>query len=666
MDKKYKGSKIRTRCYADKWQWLFYNESEPWKDDDDDELELDCRCVKFKKHEIFIWKLFSKWRSDKFKDRVPFRTTGYEKVEMRKWMWDTLSKKAKLKLKLAWMADQNVKYYKRRTLAKILRTPFKTIWLDVQNAEIHPIFKMLHRGAAKRKDELMNYTLMRVEDTVGYEDPEPWMLAVDPCKDEELRVMFDNHNFWRTESDEILQRIRMHNKLVPPHGYFTCSQFTKMPDQTLGFKRYVVYKPDNTQAKLELTVKLKHVLPLMRYTDGFKCNVGHSQLDLPYRDDFDLILHKSKKHEEFNYTIERSTILASIFVLAWDPGGMWCATLFLLTRLIVWLAALRQAFKGRKDEIGDHTLVDKSTQTLLQQFMPTRAESKILLQSFVSIQVLIMFFQVLVLIFLTFGQLGMPGQLCAIYCILVCIVSMISMNAATAMKQLEKTLKELQESFENLLKSIRAAKYKAIAFINGDNFLGITFYAMEERKETEKLADRVALVVPDLGITFDGNPDIAQGLAPEEVRSLSLLKKVVPHYMPDEDDDGERYRSPKEHPRFDTDISTSLYLAVDLDQMMMRKSMPQIMATIQCVNHPTSQVCNPQFDSYLTLFKRLPNGERWDEDWDLYEDVKKEKTTELLEGWKNDLDSWLDTELGAVEGERTATKQIKDDIYNLV
>merc|ERR1711972_134684 len=94
--------------------------------------------------------------------------------------------------------------------------------------------------------------------------------------------------------------------------------------------------------------------------------------------------------------------------------------------------------------------------------------------------------------------------------------------------------------------------------------------------------------------------------------------------------------------------------------------MGQVVATIQCLNHPHSDVCRPQFDSYITLFKRMPDGSRWDDAWDQDPDGKLVKADQMIQGWVRKVDGWLDEELGAVELENTATQRIKQNIHALL
>merc|ERR1711981_1401384 len=110
--------------------------------------------------------------------------------------------------------------------------------------------------------------------------------------------------------------------------------------------------------------------------------------------------------------------------------------------------------------------------------------------------------------------------------------------------------------------------------------------------------------------------------APEDIRAASMYKKMVPFVMDISDPNDQRLKSARDHYRYDTDISQSLFISLDIEQFMMRKKMPQVMATVQCVNHTGSKLCSPGYDSFLTLFKQLPDSDvAWDQDWD--EDEEK-------------------------------------------
>ena len=117
--------------------------------------------------------------------------------------------------------------------------------------------------------------------------------------------------------------------------------------QRLGYEMEItrsptlrLYKPDGTRSKVKLNVQMKHVLPLMRYTTAFKCNVEQGSLDMPYRDEYNLVIGTSKYGEQYNYVIERVSTLISIILLAGDPGGLVCAFVFLSTKGMSWSPVL--------------------------------------------------------------------------------------------------------------------------------------------------------------------------------------------------------------------------------------------------------------------------------------------------------------------------------------
>merc|ERR1712194_253458 len=91
---------------------------------------------------------------------------------------------------------------------------------------------------------------------------------------------------------------------------------------------------------------------------------------------------------------------------------------------------------------------------------------------------------------------------------------------------------------------------------------------------------------------------------------------------------------------------------------MLRQPIPQIVATLQCVNHPSSIISRPEFDSYLTLFK--PEG------WEAEFDNDKEKQEEMLADWDGQVSDWMTRSLGASKSERTSTEAIQRELRTLL
>merc|ERR1719247_1038452 len=77
----------------------------------------------------------------------------------------------------------------------------------------------------------------------------------------------------------------------------------------------------------------------MRYTNGFKMNVGQNTLDMPFRDSYDLVMGKAKFGEQYNYVIDRFIILFSVAAFAWGKvrnAHRFLAVIFFVTKFLAW------------------------------------------------------------------------------------------------------------------------------------------------------------------------------------------------------------------------------------------------------------------------------------------------------------------------------------------
>ncbi|CAL1142838.1 unnamed protein product, partial [Cladocopium goreaui] len=193
--------------------------------------------------------------------------------------------------------------------------PFEDLLIDLAHAS--PSKGQLFTGerAGAKEEELLHFTLMKFEDLFP-DDEEPWWEESDKPADNERKVMFDHSVFFEdsgSKDGEFVHR-RSQNQLIPQHGYYSSSCFTRFPEDTFGKKRYVLKKPDDpveSIARVEMNVRLKHVLPLMRYTSDFKACVPINSLELPLRSNLQIILKESGNGEQFNYTVDRLTNLIS-------------------------------------------------------------------------------------------------------------------------------------------------------------------------------------------------------------------------------------------------------------------------------------------------------------------------------------------------------------------
>ena len=135
---------------------------------------------------------------------------------------------------------------------------------------------------------------------------------------------------------------------VPAQGYFTSSFFTKYPDDAFGSKSFMIIKPDHTETKVTVKVAMRHVLPIMRFTQGFKVNVPEEALELKAKSMFRIMIGKAKAGEEFNYPVDRFITLLSIILLSSDKSqGLFICSGFLtlkaLSFLNIWFSAMTAA-----------------------------------------------------------------------------------------------------------------------------------------------------------------------------------------------------------------------------------------------------------------------------------------------------------------------------------
>ncbi|CAK0842520.1 unnamed protein product [Prorocentrum cordatum] len=239
-------------------------------------------------------------------------------------------------------------------------------------------------------------------------------------------------------------------------------------------------------------------------------------------------------------------------------------------------------------------------------------------------------------------QFGLPAEIAGFACIVIATVMMLFLGVISSFKEIRDFVEEHAEDLQHLGNKVRAWYYRG----------GRRAEALRAQ-----LATKVNIIVPDLGITFSGETQDAEEATHEE--GLAKLTKKVAYYVHHRAArDGSCPRSVRELPRFKSDIRSSLSIALDMDQMMLRKKIPQIVATLQCVNHVGTSDCCAKNDTYLTLFKP--------EDWMPEFDTDIQKKEEMLLGWQKQVHRWMKDTLGAVDHARTCARQIQDEIaFNL-
>eukprot|EP00929_Paragymnodinium_shiwhaense_P013631 TRINITY_DN121473_c0_g1_i1.p1 TRINITY_DN121473_c0_g1~~TRINITY_DN121473_c0_g1_i1.p1 ORF type:complete len:2646 (+),score=729.13 TRINITY_DN121473_c0_g1_i1:454-7938(+) len=477
----------------------------------------------------------------------------------------------------------------------------------------------------------------------------------------------------------------------------------KYAEQQIGIKRYKLLKPDNTETNVNIDVLMGHVLPLMRYTNGFKMNIDVGFLDMPRRADFHLMLKEKMQGEEMNYIIDRFSTLCSIIFLASKPDGQLCGLFFCSIKALSWCSVWWSSYQAivkddqakLKEKHKMHTLELQKKQKakgggsltkvavadaagtgtdagegapLVPKNHPAHHHHswkvffQRVLKALFKMEVTVQGLQTLTLVIICIGLFGgIPPPLCGVVLILVCSITMLYMNLATAKEELTKAIIELGAYYTSLLRQATYVQEQVLTFLAGDNPFDIQFLVLERSQaaSTSTTANEITLLVPALGISFSGEPVIDRVLLPKsEQRAMELSKKMAFYQLKQQAHDDHRIKSIRQHSRFESDIVPSLSVALGVDQMMMREKIPPIMATLQCANHLHNKISRPEYDSFLTLFKPAD----WEEEFDDMED----KVEEMLTNWKKEVAKWMKHTLGAVESDRTASKEIQEQINGLL
>lgn len=723
-----------TTRYADKWQWIRLEHwTQPWHLDEDCDTDWhlirwgSAKYLKFKPARVVGVKLWTQVRKERLRYKrttVPFQVPAKDKIEIRKWVYGQLMRYMDMKLKLCYLADHHPKFYKTRSLEDMARMRFRDVIFEIETATPNQE-KLLEGERHLHRRELMEYTIMRFEDLYDY-DTEPWWKGCDQPEGDELKVMFDHATFWRTGDDPEAEELRRRSSIIPANGYSSSEHLTSGEDAEVGVKRYKLWKPDGTSTDVKMSLELKHVLPLMRYTRRFKMNVDSDNLDLPRRTDYWLLLREKGNGEQYNFTVERLCLFLAIMVLSAEAvgethQGLLAAWVFFFAKFISFVNALVSSIvaQGRERTDEDQHLVSlentlvrvepkaapddvaatrsgassrRSARTLLESAScrssrsarsgksvgserdallqdghadpedleagegssakkaahdngaPEQLETvTILLTVFTEGDVLVLASQCLLLgVIIWTLQFGLPAEIAGFACIVIATVMMLFLGVISSFKEIRDFVEEHAEDLQHLGNKVRAWYYRG----------GRRAEALRAQ-----LATKVNIIVPDLGITFSGETQDAEEATHEE--GLAKLTKKVAYYVHHRAArDGSCPRSVRELPRFKSDIRSSLSIALDMDQMMLRKKIPQIVATLQCVNHVGTSDCCAKNDTYLTLFKP--------EDWMPEFDTDIQKKEEMLLGWQKQVHRWMKDTLGAVDHARTCARQIQDEIaFNL-
>lgn len=629
--------------FADKWQWLAFDRyDQPWFCDDASENEAKFLCITFST-DRFPFRPIQNWALKSNRGRVPAVVDLHERMEMRKWLWNLLSEFMAMKIRIAFLAEQHPKFHRNWSMEDMSRLDFGDMFHDILTGDKEE----QTWGSRCARHEHRDFTLMKLEDTFPMED-EPWWQACDPNDKGEVKVMLDTDVFWKDfsdASDPTAFRPRSETDLVPKRGYCSSEAFQKHPNTKFGMKRYVVKKPDGTNSDIVMDVQLKHVYPFMRYTSGFKLSVPTETLEMPNRMQFTIVIGQSKRGEEFTYIIDRLTTFISILALAdTSYGGLIPSFIFMCLKLITFTNQARASWNAM-DIPDDPTMAP-----------PTARERSIKIFGVPEVTVLLLQTLTLLSIVLSYGTC--PGELCALACIVITSLTMLTMNFATGLQEIERvssSISEMQRTFEVVRRRLRT---QTAAWLDGDNFMGIQFKAAPQDDLSEIYKPSlVEMVIPELGVHLSGIVKI-DDLCPEDERMEMELVKTIGMWTHKRDHDDHRIASIADHWRFENDIVPSLALSLDTDQVLLRRKIPDIMVSLQCVNHISTSISSHHFDSYKTLFRP--------EDWDEEDNASDKKTSALLRKWGQEVDDWITKDLGGVMSERTDTKAIQTHIHDLM
>jgi len=668
-----------SRRYADKWQWISYDKwEEPWYGDEADEAGVKVLGFEIKKESIFFYKEITHVINKFFKTRVPFTVDNADKLEIRKYVWAELMKTMDMKLKIMWASCHHPKYYREQSLAKMALTSFHEAILKIEiatpNREVLLKHEMHHVEGGKH--ELLDFTIMKYEDMYPW-DKEPWWGKCDQPKDGELRVMFNHTVFWAKPGDQILEEAIKNDDLVPHNGYNTSPYFNTYPNEEFGFKRFGLLKPDGTETEVQILVQMQHILPLMRYTDSFKLSVPVSNLELANKASLNIIIGEAKLGQQWKYAFERLTTLISIAILSTHLHGhtghitVCCA--ILLIELITFGNKMHSATvaRSKKDDKDDDNPEDEMVtikkveagdvkEETPPEVPKSRKRIQEVLSTFSDVDVSVYFLRCVVMCFLLVAMLnGIAPAICAVICIFVASSTMVYMNIACFKDQIADVIKEQKESLTSLYTMLWTNYVKGMNFLSGENPLGIEFITFDTGGGSTAKADKIGLMVPELGITFQGEPQIDPMLPMEEQRAMEMTKKMAFYVHNLEGHDDNRPKCIRDHERYQHDIVPSLNVALGVGQMMLRQAIPQIMATLQCVNHSGSKkISRTQYDSFLTLFKP--------EDWEPEFEKDENKVQEMLSTWEEQVKHWFLHELGATETDRTNTRKIREQLHGML
>eukprot|EP00397_Hematodinium_sp_SG-2012_P000055 GEMP01000055.1.p1 GENE.GEMP01000055.1~~GEMP01000055.1.p1 ORF type:complete len:3622 (-),score=620.69 GEMP01000055.1:1062-11450(-) len=634
--------------YADKWQYVcFDHPAKPWYSDESGDVAWWTTLIPGYAKLQIVWR-------NRFAGRVPSKVDDDEKKEILKWFWVEQHPCLYMKIRLCFFADRHPKYGRFRSMEEIVSLDFYDAWEKIEHPELQannegaldgmrdPPSPSRERQRSTRHslenpenddpNELRDWTLMKFEDL---HSEEPWWDGCDKEADGETKIMFDNEAFWNPNLEKSYLARNPH---IPREGFWSSTVFTRFPEIQFGCKRYNLLKPDANRCNVEVKIKLKHILPLMRYVPRFKVNIPSDTLDMPMRNSLRIIISGKMKGQEYDYVFDRVATLMSILVLAAHAAGAVQAFTFLASKVMVLCNQMRSDYASLDEE------KIKDPKTGIETTRPVPFFSNTVYNKYIGGDAFVWAMQTLTLLLLCLGFTNfIPAPLTALFCILLTSGTMIFMNARSFKTEIFRMVNDLEEQVQRAKARIFSLWYKA-----NDLYNRMVGKKVEISSEFYS-ALTIDLIVPEIGAVFLGEPEVDPSLPPEEQREAGMKKELIYYsarpyltHLP--------YRSVRLLDRFEIDIKTGMTFSMDIDQLCLKKKMPQVAATIQCLNHVENRICSPQYDSFLTLTKPA--------DWEPEYDEDPEKLNGLLISWRDQLKNWLSKDLGAMRTDRTGTEDI--------
>jgi len=703
--------------YANKWQYACFDyPAKPWFQDE--EADVKSFLVSIIPPKLLEWwrKRFAGRVARNMREMNPDDLTKQKDMseqektdiseqleeikEIKKWFWVELQPYMQMKMRLGNFAQQHVKYFRDRSLVELASQDFHTVWKEIEMPSMSTSTKASARGADGRDDggddekrswdmdrggeeddllqlegsprasprrasaarqavnerkrkqmvddalhgtnrELSDYVLMRYED-LHEEKDEPWWRGCDEEIEGEIKCTMDDDEFFA----ELNKNFLANNPHIPRQGYSFSTVFTQYPEQNFAKKRYNLMKPDSNRCNVEVNIKLKHVLPAMRYVPRFKVNVLQEDLDMPMRMSWRIVLKDKTRDQKYLYVIDRFATLVSILALSARMGAGVQVLGFFLARSLTMGYQMSSDYYGLDQQKEE--LQKDGTKKLVGKPQPRFFSFEVFLV-FMYSDVFQAFMQTFTLLLLFVGLLHITNApLTALLCILATSFTMVWMNMRSYGEQFKKMIREAGEKAQALKAKALALRYRIQDY--WDTFMGKKRAVSSEFYSAQK----IDLIVPEIGAEFEGEPEVDQSLPPEEQREAGMKKQLMYYSASMQKLKHLKYSSVKATDRFELDIKTGMTFVMDTDQLCLRKKMPAVVATIQCVNHAGEHICSPQYDSFLTLTK----PSTWEEE----DDDDTEKMSMLIKSWNEEVQSWLVENLGAMRTDRTGTSEIMKQI----